>query len=85
MHSLLTQPLSSFSTHLTTMSAPKAGRQSPDPERQTDAQLKGAAAAHLGAGPEQGSKQASEQDKSGLTSNPVHILAKHAEETTSKK
>ncbi|GME25574.1 Metallo-dependent phosphatase [Neofusicoccum parvum] len=69
------------------MSAPNAGRQSPDPERLTDAQQKGAQSApnDLGAGPDKGSKQASEDQKSGLSSNPTHILAKHAEETTSKK
>ncbi|KAH7045854.1 hypothetical protein B0J12DRAFT_627335 [Macrophomina phaseolina] len=69
------------------MSAPNAGRQSPEPERQSDIQQKGAQAApnDLGAGPDQGSKQASEDHKSGLSSNPTHPLAKHAEETTSKK
>lgn len=69
------------------MSAPNAGRQSPPPERQSDIQQKAAQAApnDLGAGPNQGSKQASEDSKSGLSSNPTHILEKHAEEVTSKK
>ena len=68
------------------MSAPNAGRQSPDPERQTDAQQSGAQAnPTLGTGPEQGSKKASEQDKNSLSSNPAHVLEKHANETTSKK
>ncbi|OJD28785.1 ser thr protein phosphatase family [Diplodia corticola] len=82
----LMQLLNSLNTHSITMSAPNAGRQSPDPEHQTDAQQKGPQAApHLGSGPDEGSKQASEQDKSALSSNPTHILEKHAEETTSKK
>ncbi|KKY27281.1 putative metallo-dependent phosphatase [Diplodia seriata] len=67
------------------MSAPNAGRQSPEPERQTDAQQQAQAAPNLGTGPQEGSKQASEQDKSGLSSNPTHVLEKHAEDTTSKK
>lgn len=69
------------------MSAPNAGRQSPPPEAQTDAQQKAAQAApnDQGAGPEQGSKQASEDQKAGLSSNPVHPLEKAAEEKTSKK
>lgn len=67
------------------MSAPQPGRQSPDPERQSDAQKGQIADASHGSGPKEGSKDASEQSKSALSSNPEHILAKHAEETTSKK
>lgn len=69
------------------MSAPQQGRQSPDPERQSEAQA-GQPASNVnqqGGGPEQGSEKASDEAKSGLSSNPEHPLAKHAEETTSKK
>lgn len=67
------------------MSAPNQGRQSPDPERQSDAQA-GQPASNVnkqGAEPKDGKSQ--EQQTSGLSSNPEHPLAKHAEETTSKK
>lgn len=69
------------------MSAPNAGRQSPEPEKQSDAQA-GQTTGNVndqGAGPKQGAQQASSETKSGLSSNPEHPLAKHAEETTSKK
>ncbi|QDS75500.1 hypothetical protein FKW77_004849 [Venturia effusa] len=66
------------------MSAPNQGRQSPEPETQTDAQ-KGQQA--------QPNEQEADTTKSsdpketlkGLESNPEHILAKSAEEKTSKK
>jgi hypothetical protein len=70
------------------MSAPNAGRQSPEPEKQTGAQQSDVPASNVndqGAGPSEGSKQASENHKEGLSSNPTHPLEKHAEETTSKK
>ncbi|KAL6704367.1 hypothetical protein ACN47E_008323 [Coniothyrium glycines] len=69
------------------MSAPQPGRQSPEPARQSDAQSgqTTANANEQGAGPAQGAQKASDEAKSGLQSNPEHPLAKHSEETTSKK
>lgn len=70
------------------MSAPQPGRQSPDPERQSDAQA-GQTSDNVnkqGGAPSEGNAQeVSDDQKSGLSSNPSHPLAKHAEETTSKK
>ncbi|KAK8172291.1 hypothetical protein BKA80DRAFT_262584 [Phyllosticta citrichinensis] len=68
------------------MSAPNAGRQSPEPERQTGAQQQDAQAApnDQGGAPPQGSKKASDDQKANLSSNPSHPLEKHSEETTSK-
>ena len=70
------------------MSAPNAGRQSPEPEKQSGAQQQDAPASNVndqGAAPEQGTKQANEDAKSALSDNPTHPLEKHAQETTSKK
>lgn len=69
------------------MSAPNAGRQSPEPEKQTEAQS-GSTSTNTndqGGGVKGGSEQSSDNTKGGLESNPTHPLAKHAEETTSKK
>jgi hypothetical protein len=68
------------------MSAPNAGRQSPEPEKQSDAQAGKTTgnANDQGAGPQKGSEKASDDTKGGLPSNPEHVLAKHAEDTTSK-
>ncbi|KAL8737758.1 MAG: hypothetical protein Q9181_001386, partial [Wetmoreana brouardii] len=54
------------------MSAPKAGRQSPDPERQTDAQINKPEDGKIGAAPsETHAKDKSEDAKeSVLSSNP---------------
>jgi len=69
------------------MSAPNAGRQSPEPERQTGAQQQDPQAQ-----PDQGatpsddkSNKSSEDQLKGLSSNPTHILAQASEEKTSKK
>ncbi|KAH8732431.1 Abscisic acid G-protein coupled receptor-domain-containing protein [Phaeosphaeriaceae sp. PMI808] len=73
--------------HRIKMSAPSAGRQSPEPEKQSDAQT-GQTSGNVndqGGAPSQGSAKASNQAKSSLSSNPEHPLAKHAEEVTSKK
>ncbi|KAF2633955.1 hypothetical protein BU25DRAFT_16579 [Macroventuria anomochaeta] len=67
----------------TTMSAPQQGRQSPEPERQSDAQ-KGQQAQPNQQGAETKTQEKSDDQKSGLPSNPTHILEKHSEETTSK-
>jgi hypothetical protein len=69
------------------MSAPNAGRQSPEPERQNEAQS-GTTTGNVndqGGAPEKGAEKASDDTKGGLSSNPTHPLQKHAEETTSKK
>ncbi|KAF1932562.1 uncharacterized protein M421DRAFT_416187 [Didymella exigua CBS 183.55] len=66
------------------MSAPQQGRQSPEPERQSDAQ-KGQQAQPNQQGGETQTQQQSDASKNNLSSNPEHVLAKHAEETTSKK
>jgi hypothetical protein len=71
------------------MSAPQQGRQSPEPENQSDSQ-KGSQASNVndqGGAPTTGknAEQASDDQKSNLSSNPTHPLAKHSEETTSKK
>jgi hypothetical protein len=64
------------------MSAPNEGRQSPEPEQQTGAQQQDPPSK-----PNQGVKQGSDDKETlkNLESNPEHILAKHADETTSKK
>ncbi|EFQ94647.1 hypothetical protein PTT_07610 [Pyrenophora teres f. teres 0-1] len=74
-------------THKSKMSAPNAGRQSPDPERQSGAQA-GQTADNVnaqGAGPKEGAEKASDNTKDSLSSNPEHPLKEHSEETTSKK
>lgn len=65
------------------MSAPQQGRQSPEPERQSDAQT-GQQAQPNQQGGETKTKEQSDDQKAGLSSNPTHILEKHSEETTSK-
>ncbi|KAF2473522.1 uncharacterized protein BDR25DRAFT_283132 [Lindgomyces ingoldianus] len=71
------------------MSAPNAGRQSPGPESQTGAQQQDPVAMNpneQGGAPSQShAKEASDDQKANLASNPTHPLAKHSEETTSKK
>ncbi|KAK7191469.1 hypothetical protein DPSP01_002931 [Paraphaeosphaeria sporulosa] len=70
------------------MSAQNGGRQSPEPEQQTGAQQSDAPATDInnqGGAPSEGTKQANDDQKANLQSNPTHPLAKHAEETTSKK
>lgn len=63
------------------MSAPRPGRQSPDPERQSGAQLNdtpGTGKTSMGSHPpaEDTKKAADEFQSHGLTSNPVHPLEK---------
>ncbi|KAF2457845.1 hypothetical protein BDY21DRAFT_342946 [Lineolata rhizophorae] len=71
------------------MSAPNQGRQSPPPERQTGAQLNEPTSTQpneQGAAPSlDHAKEASEDQKSKLPSNPVHPLEKFAEEKSSKQ
>jgi hypothetical protein len=69
------------------MSAPNAGRQSPEPERQSEAQS-GQTSDNVndqGGAVKGGAEKQSDDTKGGLSSNPTHPLEKHAEETTSKK
>ncbi|KAF1959695.1 hypothetical protein CC80DRAFT_489801 [Byssothecium circinans] len=70
------------------MSAPNAGRQSPDPENQSSGQS-GATTTNInkqgGAPSQEHAKEASDNQKAGLSSNPTHPLEKHAEEKTSKQ
>jgi hypothetical protein len=69
------------------MSAPNAGRQSPEPKEQSEAQ-KGSTtdnANNQGADVEGGAEKASDKAKEGLSSNPIHPLEDAAKEKTSKK
>lgn len=71
------------------MSSQNAGRQSPEPENQSGAQQQAPPASNInkqgGAPSQEYAQQASNEQLSGLSSNPTHPLAKHSEETTSKK
>ncbi|EXJ90535.1 hypothetical protein A1O1_03638 [Capronia coronata CBS 617.96] len=66
------------------MSAPNAGRQSPEPETQTNAQhgqpQPGSGKIDESSGKDEGKDNQAE----GLSSNPTHILEKHSQATTSK-
>jgi hypothetical protein len=59
------------------------GRQSPDPATQSGKQ-KDPLASDVKQGGGESGKPGNDQS-AGLTSNPEHPLAKHSEETTSKK
>lgn len=68
------------------MSAPQQGRQSPEPETQTDAQQQ-AHPGQPGSGKidnSKGKNEGKDDQTSGLSSNPEHPLQKNAEESTSK-
>ncbi|KAK8192492.1 hypothetical protein M8818_007660 [Zalaria obscura] len=74
-------------TKKTKMSAPNAGRQSPEPERQSGAQQSDAQAKpnDQGAAPsDTHAQEASDEQKSKLSSNPTPVLEKFANEKTSK-
>lgn len=66
------------------MSAPQQGRQSPEPESQSDAQ-QGQQGKPNDQGAESKTQEKSDDQKNNLPSNPTHVLEKHSEETTSKK
>jgi hypothetical protein len=66
------------------MSAPNQGRQSPEPETQSDSQ-KGTQANPNDQSVDTGKSQDPKETLKNLESNPEHILAKSAEEKTSKK
>ncbi|KAJ9235479.1 hypothetical protein DTO271D3_8274 [Paecilomyces variotii] len=72
------------------MSAPRGGRQSPDPERQSGAQLQevpgsGHTRPEQAPSPEHAQKSSNETKEHGLESNPVHPLEKIEAEKFSKK
>lgn len=71
------------------MSAPNAGRQSPEPSRQTGAQQSDPTSTKAnqqgGAPTDHSAQDESNETKSKLSSNPTHPLAKASEEKTSKK
>lgn len=68
------------------MSAPNAGRQSPEPETQSESQV-GAPTGTSGADPQgQGGEKGSEEEAgSGLESNPTHPLEESAKAKTTKE
>ena len=67
------------------MSAPNAGRQSPDPERQHGHQKDPSTSGLVGAGPSMDLKELNRKQLEGLPSNPEHPLAHASEQKTSKK
>lgn len=69
------------------MSAPNAGRQSPDPEAQSGKQQAEPTSSNpnqQGAEPSQGSKKASEDQLANLESNPTGPLDQAAKDKTAK-
>ncbi|KAK4938005.1 hypothetical protein LTR10_021494 [Elasticomyces elasticus] len=67
------------------MSAPNAGRQSPEPERQTGAQQGDTPSQGSGKIDESKGKDEGKDDQlSGLSSNPKHVLQEHSDAATSK-
>jgi hypothetical protein len=66
------------------MSAPNAGRQSPDPERQSGAQAQDTPAGS-GKVDEGKAEKKGEDQAEALSSNPTHPLEKAAESKTSKE
>ena len=67
------------------MSAPNAGRQSPEPEKQSNKQTGAQGSGEIGAAPtDTHAKDESEAQKSGLESNPEHTLQGASEAKTSK-
>lgn len=68
------------------MSAPNPGRQSPEPERQSHQQVGVPESGQVGAAPtETHAKDASEDQKAGLSSNPTGPLEAAAHEKVSKE
>ncbi|KAI9695247.1 MAG: hypothetical protein M1820_008766 [Bogoriella megaspora] len=72
------------------MSAPQQGRQSPDPERQTGAQINepvGTDPNKQGGAPslDHAKDESEKQKKHSLSSNPTSAIDKEAEEKTAKK
>ncbi|THX78417.1 hypothetical protein D6D04_05782 [Aureobasidium pullulans] len=82
-----THSIAPVSNKSTAMSAPNAGRQSPEPENQSSKQQAAPTAGNpnqQGAEPNEGSKQASDNQKDGLSSNPTGPLDQAAKDKTSK-
>jgi hypothetical protein len=67
------------------MSAPKPGRESPDPEEQHGQQKDPPASGLTGTDASMDLKELNKKQLEGLQSNPVHPLAQASEEKTSKK
>jgi hypothetical protein len=81
----LSHPASLF--HSTKMSAPNAGRQSPDPEnapQQTESTTEGAGSEQAQVGTDTDSKGESENTLDNLESNPKGVLEDAAQEKISK-
>ncbi len=66
------------------MSAPNAGRQSPDPERQSGAQAQDTPAGSGKMEEKKGQGEEVQDQTAGLSSNPTHTLEEEAEKKTSK-
>ncbi|KAI9660083.1 MAG: hypothetical protein M1821_001435 [Bathelium mastoideum] len=66
------------------MSAPNQGRQSPEPERQTGGQLHDPPSNPTSQDAAGHTKDASDQQKEGLSSNPTGPLEQAAKDKTSK-
>ncbi len=66
------------------MSAPNAGRQSPDPERQSGSQGKETPAGSGKVDEKKGEGRDAGDQTAGLSSNPTHPLEGEAEKKTSK-
>lgn len=68
------------------MSAPNAGRQSPDPESQSGAQGKdtpaGSGKVDENKGGDEAGDQRAQEQTAGLSSNPTHILDEEAKKKT---
>ena len=66
------------------MSAPKQGRQSPDPETQAGHQATETPAGSGKIDEQKTDNKGQEEQTAGLTSNPTHPLQEEAEKKTSK-
>ncbi|KAM3074996.1 hypothetical protein ACMFMG_007541 [Clarireedia jacksonii] len=66
------------------MSAPNAGRQSPDPENQSGAQVNDPPSDAKGVSQGENNQDASKSDLEGLSSNPGSALGDHAAKTVEK-
>lgn len=67
------------------MSAPNEGRQSPDPERQSGAQIHDPVASKPNEQTDSKGSNNSKEELKNLESNPKHILEDHAKTKVSKE
>ena len=67
------------------MSAPNAGRQSPEPERQSGGQMQETPAGSGKVDEKKGEGEEVQDQTAGLSSNPTHPLAEEAEKKTSNQ